>query len=117
MFLFQGTYTHSLTAPIHSLAHSFSSPSQLLCVTPTQAAVHANSSTADQDMKFEPEGKARTQSSLLDIAHAIEDQKAAEELHESLQISHTALLSSEDTTKQSCLSEAAHAIVHKLSTE
>ena len=65
-------------------------------------------------MKFEPEGTARTQSSLLDIAHAIEDQKAAEELHESLQISHTALLSSEDTTKQSSLSEEA---VHKLSTE
>ena len=77
------------------------------------------------DMKFEPaklsipavlqpERTERTQSSLLDIAHAIEDQKAPGQLHESLQISHTALFSPEDTMKQSSLSEEA---VHKLSTE
>ena len=79
------------------------------------------------DMKFEPaqlsipavlqpESMARTQSSLLDKAHAIEDQKAPEEqdmVHESLQISHTALLSPEDSKKQSSLPEEAHAIVHK----
>jgi len=103
MFLFQGTCTHSLTAPTHSLAHSFSSPSQLLCVTPAQAAVNS-------------EGMARTASHLQDITHAIDDQKASEELvlHESL---HTALLSPEDMRKQPPLSEEAHVIVHTLSTE
>jgi len=103
MFLFQGTCTctHSLTAPTHSLAHSLSSPSQFLCVTPAQAAVNS-------------EGMARTASHLQDITHAIDDHKASEELHESL---HTALLSPEDIMKQPPLSEEAHAIVHKLSTE
>jgi len=102
MFLSQGTCTHSLTAPTHLLAHSFSSPSQLLCVTPAQAAVQGNDRREDM---------ARTAS---DIAHAIDDQKASEELHDSL---HTALLSPEDIRKQPPLSEEAHAIVHKLRTE
>jgi len=105
MFLSQGTCTHSLTVPTHSLAHSFSSPSQLLSVTPAQAAVQG---------KDRREGMARTASPLRDIAHAIDDQKASEELHEPL---HTALLSLEDIRKQPLLSEEAHAIVNTLSTE
>ena len=97
MFPLQCTCTGSHTIPtnsliVHTLTHSFSSPSQLLYAsdeTPEQAAV--NSSTADQ---MDP---------------------AEEEMFGSAQLSFTGVLQPKDMAGEP--SEEAHANVHKLSTE
>ena len=99
MFPLQCTCTHTHTIPtkslVHTLTHSFSSPSQLLYAsdeTPAQAAV--NSSTADQTDQDE------------------------EEMFQSATLSFTGVLQPVDLAReQSSLLEEAHANVHKLSTE